>query len=61
MSSQNQRPPKRRTAAQRASDVNRTNQMAVNTILGRQTPPPRDLKASRAAYEERHRTPNHRR
>lgn len=61
MSSQTQRPQKRRTAAQRASDVNRVNQMQVNASLGRQTPPPRDPIASRAAYEERHKTSSHRR
>ena len=29
-------PPKRRTAAQRASDANRENQMSINVRLGKQ-------------------------
>lgn len=47
-------PPKRRTAAQRASDANHEKQMIENKRDGRQTPPPRDPEAGRRAYEARH-------
>jgi hypothetical protein len=36
MSSEKAGRPKRRTAAQRASDVNRENQMSINVRLGKQ-------------------------
>jgi hypothetical protein len=59
--STSQRPQKPRTAAQRASDANRVEQMAVNVRLGRATPAPRERVVSSAAYEERFKTSPHRR
>ena len=56
-----QRPAVRRTAAQRASDTNRVNQMSANAREGRPTPPVRDPEAGRAAYESRHSGWGHRR
>ena len=56
-----QRPAQRRTAAQRASDANRVNQMSANVREGRPTPPPREAEAGRAAYEARHGGRSHQR
>lgn len=61
MTSDGEKSAKRRTAAQRASDANRENQMEINAQLGRHAAAPRDPAASRLAYEARHARPSHRR
>lgn len=61
MTRSTQWPPKKKTAAQRASEANRAEQMADNTRYGRPTPPPRDPIAAQRAYDERHKTSTHRR
>jgi hypothetical protein len=61
MTRSTQWPPKTKTPAQRASEANRLAQMAVNVQLGRPTPPPRERVVASATYEDRFKTPSHRR
>lgn len=59
--SSTQWPPKPMTAAQRASERNREEQMKVNVSLGRETPPPRVRAVSSEAGEDRFKSGPHRR